>query len=91
MSYKYTDMDGVMINSRDSSKRMEGKVGLVWSKRELVREDTYSLVDKYYMGSFSDPEGFYWDMTAEVYKRSGGKMDDVESLVSQTGFTQFPI
>jgi len=81
----YTDMDGVMINSRDNSKRMEGKVGLVWSKRELVRENTYSLVDKRYMGSFSDPESFYWDMTAEAYKRSGGKMDDVESLVRGDG------
>jgi hypothetical protein len=83
----YTDMDGVMINSRDNSKRMEGKVGLVWSKRELVRENTYSLVDKRYMGSFSDPESFYWAMTAEVYKRSGGKMDDVESLVRGDGAT----
>jgi hypothetical protein len=81
----YTDMDGVMINSRDNSKRMEGKVGLVWSKRELVKEGTYSLVDKRYMGSFTDPESFYWDMTAEVYKRSGGKMDDVESIVRGDG------
>lgn len=81
----YTDMDGVMINSRDNPKRMEGKVGLVWSKRELVRENTYSLVDKRYMGRFSDPESFYWDMTAEVYKRSGGKMDDVECLVRGDG------
>lgn len=81
----YADMDGVMINSRDNSKRMEGKVGLVWSKRELVRENTYSLVDKRYMGSFSDPESFYWDMTAEVYKRSGGQMDDVECLVRGDG------
>jgi len=81
----YTDMDGVMINSRDNSKRMEGKVGLVWSKRELVKENTYSLTDKRYMGSFSDPESFYWDMTGEVYKRSGGKMDDVESLVRGDG------
>jgi len=31
----YVDMDGVMINSRDNVKRMEGKVGLVWS--ELVK------------------------------------------------------
>ena len=81
----YTDMDGVMINSRDNPKRMEGKVGLVWSKRELVKENTYSLVDKRYMGSFSDPESFYWDMTAEAYKRSGGKMDDVECLVRGDG------
>ena len=29
----YVDMDGVMINSRDNAKRMEGKVGLVWSVR----------------------------------------------------------
>jgi hypothetical protein len=34
------DMDGVMINSRDNGKRMEGKVAIVWSKRELVKADT---------------------------------------------------
>jgi len=33
----YVDMDGVMINSRDNAKRMEGKVAMVWSERELVR------------------------------------------------------
>jgi hypothetical protein len=33
----YMDMDGVMINSRDSKKRMEGKVAVVWSNRELVK------------------------------------------------------
>ena len=54
----YMDMDGVMINSRDNPKRMEGKVSVVWSNRELVKEDTYSLIDKRYMGSFSDPERF---------------------------------
>jgi len=85
----YMDMDGVMINSRDGSKRMEGKVGLVWSERELVKsdgnKDTYSLTDKRYMGSFTEPERFYWDVTAELYKRSGGKMDDVESLVRGDG------
>jgi hypothetical protein len=77
----YMDMDGVMINSRDNSKRMEGKVAIVWSDRELVKADTYSLIDKRAMGSFTDSERFYWDVTAELYKRSGGKMDDVESLV----------
>ncbi len=81
----YMDMDGVMINSRDNPKRMEGKVAVVWSKRELVKEDTYSLVDKRYMGSFSDPERFYWDVTGELYKRSGGKMDDAQSLVRGDG------
>jgi hypothetical protein len=30
-------MDGVMINS----KRMEGKVAIVWSKRELVKSDIH--------------------------------------------------
>lgn len=29
----YTDLDGVMINSRENKKRMEGKVAVVWSKR----------------------------------------------------------
>lgn len=85
----YMDMDGVMINSRDNKKRMEGKVAVVWSKRELVKsdayKDTYSLVDKRYMGSFSDSERFYWDVTAELYKRSGGQMDNVDSFVRGDG------
>jgi hypothetical protein len=66
----YMDMDGVMINSRDNSKRMEGKVAIVWSNRELVKSDThrdtYSLTDKRSMGTFTDPERFYWDITAEL-------------------------
>jgi hypothetical protein len=37
----YTDLDGVMINSRDNARRMEGKVAIVWSERELVKENTY--------------------------------------------------
>ena len=85
----YMDMDGVMINSRDNKKRMEGKVAVVWSKRELVKSDanrdTYSLADKRYMGSFCDPERFYWDVTSELYRRSGGQMDDVESYVRGDG------
>lgn len=81
----YMDMDGVMINSRDNKKRMEGKVAVVWSKRELVKEDTYSLVDKRYMGSFSEPERFYWDITSEFYRRSGGQMDNVDSFVRGDG------
>jgi hypothetical protein len=85
----YMDLDGVMINSRDNIKRMEGKVAVVWSKRELVKADankeTYSLVDKRYMGSFCDPERYYWDMVSEAYRRSGGKIDDVDSLVRGDG------
>jgi hypothetical protein len=87
----YMDMDGVMINSRDKrtfKKRMEGKVAVVWTKRELVKSDTHALTDKRYMGSFSDSERFYWDVTkvkAELYKRSGGKMDDIPSLVRGDG------
>jgi hypothetical protein len=85
----YMDMDGVMINSRDNKERMEGKVAVVWSKRELVKSDahrdTYSLVDKRYMGSFSDSERFYWDVTAELYKRSGGQIDTVDSFVRGDG------
>lgn len=81
----YMDMDGVMINSRDNAKRMEGKVALVWTNRQLVKADTYALTDKRYMGSFSDSERFYWDITAELYKRSGGKMDDIPSLVRGDG------
>lgn len=81
----YMDMDGVMINSRDNEKRMEGKVAVVWSRRELVKSDTYALTDKRYMGSFTDPERFYWDVTAELYKRSGGKMDDILSIVRGDG------
>jgi hypothetical protein len=83
------DMDGVMINSRDNKKRMEGKIAVVWSNRELVksddRKDTYCLIDKRYTGSFSDPERFYWDTTSELYKRSGGKMDEVDSFVRGDG------
>ena len=75
------DMDGVMINSRDNAKRMEGKVGLVWSERELVKEDTYSLTDKRYIGTFTDLERFKCDMTAELDKRSGGNLDGIEVLV----------
>ncbi len=81
----YVDMDGVMINSRDNAKRMEGKVGLVWSERELVKEDTYSLTDKRYIGTFADLERFKWDMVAEIYKRSGGNLDGVEVLVRGDG------
>lgn len=85
----YMDMDGVMINSRDNKERMEGKVAVVWSKRELVKSDahgdTYSLVDKRYMGSFSDPERFYWDIASELYRRSSGNMDSVDSFVRGDG------
>ena len=81
----YVDMDGVMINSCDNAKRMEGKVGLVWSERELVKEDTYSLTDKRYIGTFADLERFKWDMVAEIYKRSGGNLDGVEVLVRGDG------
>ena len=81
----YVDMDGVMINSRDNAKRMEGKVGLVWSERELVKWDTYFLTDKRYMGTFDDLERFKWDMVAEIYKRSGGNLDGVEVLVRGDG------
>ena len=85
----YTDLDGVMINSRDNKKRMEGKVAVVWSKRELVKSnangDTYSLVDKRYTGSFCDPERFYLDTVSEVYRRSGGHMDDVDTFVRGDG------
>ena len=81
----YVDMDGVMINSRDNAKRMEGKVGLVWSERELVKENTYSLTDKRYIGTFTDLERFKWDMVAEIYKRSGGNLDGVDVLVRGDG------
>lgn len=81
----YMDLDGVMINSRENKKRMEGKVAVVWSKRELVKKDTYSLVDKRVLGSFCDSERFYWDIVAELYKRSGGRLDEVEALVRGDG------
>ncbi|MFC1718515.1 UPF0236 family transposase-like protein, partial [Candidatus Poribacteria bacterium] len=81
----YMDLDGVMINSRDNNKRMEGKVAVVWSKRELVKKDTYSLVDKSLMGSFCDPERFYWDIVAELYRRSGGRLDEAEAYVRGDG------
>ena len=81
----YMDLDGVLINSRENNKRMEGKVAVVWSKRELVKKDTYSLVDKRVMGSFCDSERFYWDIVAELYIRSGGRLDEVEALVRGDG------
>jgi Uncharacterised protein family (UPF0236) len=81
----YVDMDGVMLNSRDNAKRMEGKVGLVWSERELVKCDTYLLTDKRYMGTFDDLVRFKWDMVAEIHKRSGGNLDGVEVLVRGDG------
>jgi len=81
----YVDMDGVMINSRDNAKRMEGKVGLVWSERELFKENTYSLTDKLYIGTFTDLERFKWDMVSEIYKRSGGNLDGVDVLVRGDG------
>lgn len=85
MNRIYMDLDGVMINSRDNTKRMEGKVAVLWSKRELVKKDTYSLVDKRVFGSFCDPERFYWDIVAELYKRSGGRLDEIEALVRGDG------
>jgi hypothetical protein len=85
MKLIYMDLDGVMINSRDNKKRMEGKVAIVWSKRELVKEDTYSLVDKRVFGSFCDPERFYWDIVIELHRRSGGRLDEVESYVRGDG------
>lgn len=77
--------DGVMINSREKGRRMEGKVGLVWSERELVKKDTYSLKDKRYMGTFSDLERFKWDTVSEIYKRSGGNLDGVEVILRGDG------
>ena len=74
-----------MINSRDNAKRMGGKLAVVWTNRELVKSDIYALTDKRYMGSFTDSERFYWDVTAELYKRSGGKMDDIPSLARGDG------
>lgn len=81
----YIDLDGVMINSRDNKHRMEGKVAVVWSNRELIGETSYCLVDKRVMGSFCDPERFYWDIVLELHRRSGGNMDSVESLVRGDG------
>ena len=81
----YMDLDGVMINSRDNAKRMEGKVAVVWSERELVKEATYALIDKRYIGTFSDSERYYWDIVLELYRRSGGKLEEIEALVRGDG------
>ena len=81
----YTDMDGVMINSRDNQKRMEGKAAVVWTGKELVKADTYALKDKRYTGSFADTERFNWDTVAEVYKRSGGNLDREGIIVRGDG------
>ena len=83
----YMDLDGVMINSIlvVGDPTMEGKVAVVWSKRELVKKDTYALVDKRLMGTFCDPERFYWDIVLELYRRSGGKLEEIEALVRGDG------
>lgn len=77
----YADMDGVIINSRNNVKRMEGKVALVWSERELAKADNYAITDKRYMGSFVDMESLNWEIVSELYKRSCGNLDSVECLV----------
>ena len=81
----YADMDGVMINSRDNAKRMEGKVAMVWSERELVNADSYAITDKRYMGSFTDSEALDWEIVLELYRRSGGNLDCIECLVRGDG------
>jgi len=81
----YADMDGVMINSRDNAKRMEGKVAMVWSERELVNANTHAITDKRYMGSFVDIESLNWEIVLELYKRSGGNLDGIECLVRGDG------
>jgi hypothetical protein len=81
----YADMDGVMINSRDNAKRMEGKVAMVWSEREFVNADTYAIPDKRYMGSFVDMESLNWEIVLELYKRSRGNLDGIECLVRGDG------
>lgn len=81
----YIDMDGVMINSRENEKRMEGKVAVIWSDKEQARDDTSAIVDKKYVGSFSDSERFNWDIASEVYKRSGGEMDREGIIVRGDG------
>jgi hypothetical protein len=48
-------------------------------------ENTYSLTDKLYIGTFSDLERFKRDMVSEIYKRSGGNLDGVEILVRGDG------
>lgn len=81
----YADMDGVMINSRDNKKRMEGKVCMVWSEREMVNVDTYAITDKRYMGSFVDMESLSWEIVSELYKRSVGNLDGIECLIRGDG------
>ena len=81
----YADMDGVMINSRDNLRRMEGKVAMVWSERELSKKDTYAITDKRYMGSFTDSGVLSWEIVSELYKRSGGNLDCIECLIRGDG------
>lgn len=81
----YADMDGVMINSRENAKRMEGKVAMVWSERELVNADTHAITDKRYMGSYTDSEALNWEIVLELYKRSRGDLDGIECLVRGDG------
>ncbi len=50
------EMDGGYIHSRDNEGDMEGKVGLIYSKREKVGKDRYQLMDKRLVVSFAGSE-----------------------------------
>ncbi len=50
------EMDGGYVHSRENQADMEGKVGLIYSKRERVGKDRYRLTDKRLVVSFAGSE-----------------------------------
>jgi len=74
-------MDGVVINSRDNAKRMEGKVSMVWSEQKMVNADRHAITDKRHKDSFLDKESLNWEIVLEIYKRSRGDLNGIECLV----------
>ncbi len=51
-----TEMDGGYVHSRENRGGMEGKVGLIYTKREKVGKDRYKLSDKRVVVSFVGSE-----------------------------------
>lgn len=50
------EMDGGYVHSRENQGGMEGKVGLIYSKREKVGKDRYKLSDKRLVATFAGSE-----------------------------------
>lgn len=50
------EMDGGYVHSRENQGGMEGKVGLIYTKREKVGKDRYKLSDKRVVATFAGSE-----------------------------------